>query len=360
MIAIDAGGSKIDAAAIARDGSVLGSARVRPAEGNGQGPEIVAGVAAAVEAVCRTAGIDPTRRPMAPLGVYCLAGADLPADDRRIRRWLARQAWTAEDLLRNDTFAVIRAGTERTWGVGVVCGFGTNCSAVAPDGRTFRLPALGWIAGDWGGGSDIGEAALWHAIRSEDGRGARTVLARTVPVHFGLRRPRQVMEAMYFGRIARERVAELSPVVFGAAASGDPVAGTIVDRQADEVVTMATTAIRRLRMTKLDVHVVLGGGIFRNGLPTFFQRIEDGVRSVAPEATVAMLMTPPVVGAALLGLDRIGASRGAKVRVRAALTHDALMGLKQRSGRPTGQGLKQRSDRPQDQGLKQRSDGARG
>jgi N-acetylglucosamine kinase-like BadF-type ATPase len=335
VLAIDAGGSKIDAVAVARDGTVLGSARVRPSDGNGLAHEAVAGVGTAVEALCRAADIDLSRRPVAPLGVYCLAGADLPADDRRILRWLGRQAWTAEDLLRNDTFAVIRAGTERTWGVGVVCGFGTNCSAVAPDGRTFRLPALGWIAGDWGGGADIGEAALWHAIRSEDGRGDRTVLARSVPVHFGLRSPRQVMEAMYFGRVGHERVAELSPIVFRAASSGDAVARAIVDRQADEVVTMATTAIRRLRMTKLDVDVVLGGGIFRNGLPDFFARIEDGIRAAAPLATVAVLAAPPVVGAALLGLDRIGASRAAKARVRATLTHDSLSGADRPSARST-------------------------
>ena len=56
------------------------------------------------------------------MGIFCLAGADLPADDRRLQRWLRERAWTNETLLRNDTFAVLRAGTERTWGVGVVCG----------------------------------------------------------------------------------------------------------------------------------------------------------------------------------------------------------------------------------------------
>ena len=34
-------------------------------------------------------------------------------------------------------------GPTVTWGVGLVCGFGTNCSGVAPDGRTYRFPALG-------------------------------------------------------------------------------------------------------------------------------------------------------------------------------------------------------------------------
>jgi N-acetylglucosamine kinase-like BadF-type ATPase len=319
VLAFDGGGSKIDAVAVGKDGTVLGSVRVPPAGNDGREPRLRTGLVAAVEAVSKGAGLDASRGPLASVGVFCLAGADLPADDRKIMRWLSRQGWTTETVLRNDTFAVMRAGTDRTWGVGVVCGYGTNCAAVAPDGRTFRLPALGWIAGDWGGGSDIGEAAMWHALRSEDGRGDRTVLASTVPAHFGLRRPRQLMEAMYFGRLEEGRVAELPPLVFGAAANGDAVARSIVDRQADEVVAMAGAAIGRLRMAKLDVHVVLGGGIFRNGFSPFFTRIDEGVRRIAPAATVTVLTAPPVIGAALLGLDRAGASSGAKQRVHEAL-----------------------------------------
>ena len=73
----------------------------------------------------------------------------------------------------------------------------------------FRFPAVGGISGDWGGGHDIGEMALWFALRAQDGRGERTSLATLVPAHFGLRRPRQVMEAMYFHRLDEDRVIEL-------------------------------------------------------------------------------------------------------------------------------------------------------
>jgi N-acetylglucosamine kinase-like BadF-type ATPase len=228
-------------------------------------------------------------------------------------------------VVRNDTFAVLRAGTERNWGVAVVCGFGTNCSAVAPDGRMFRFPAVGAISGDWGGGMDVGGAALWYAVRAEDGRGDRTALERMVPVHFGLRRPRQVMERMYVGTLDAARVVELPPVVFQAARRGDAVARSIADRQADEVVSMATTAIKRLRMTALDVDVVLGGGIFRNDDVEFFGRIDRGLREVAPRATVHRLAAPPVVGAALIGLDEMGASRAAAAAARTALSHDFLL-----------------------------------
>jgi N-acetylglucosamine kinase-like BadF-type ATPase len=141
------------------------------------------------------------------------------------------------------------------------------------------------------------------------------------------------MEAMYFGRMDEERLAELAPLVFRTAADGDTVARSIVDRQADEIAMMAGAAIRKLGMSRLDVHVVLGGGIFRNRFPAFHERIHDGVHRVCPSARVTVLSAPPVVGAALLGLDRLGASRAAKARVRAGLTHERLAGETRRGGR---------------------------
>ena len=325
LLAVDAGGSKIDAALLRRDGSVLGAARLVSPDLAGTGPGgHMLGVVDAVHAACLDAGRDPTRLPIADLGVYCLAGADLPADDRRLSEWFAHRALTNEDMVRNDTFAVLRAGTDRPWGIGVVCGYGTNCAGVAPDGRITRFPAVGPISGDWGGGADLGRAAIWHSIRAEDGRGAKTMLATTVPAFFGLRRPRQVLEGLYFGRLDGERAVELAPIVFEAATAGDQVARTLLDRQADELAIMATTAIRRLRMAKLDPDVVLGGGIFRNRDAPFFERINASIRDVAPQANVHVLTDPPVIGAALLGLDHLNAPKAAHARARRSLTHERL------------------------------------
>ena len=324
VLAVDGGGSKIDAALLRGDGTVLGTARIRTQdfEENG-GPHHMGQILDAITGACRDAGLDATS-PIADLGIYCLAGADLPRDDRKILRWLKAKRLTEENVVRNDTFAVLRAGTERHWGVGVVCGFGMNCSAIAPDGRVTRFPAVGPISGDWGGGADVGGAALWHAMRAEDGRGAASALTRSVPTHFGLRRPRQVFEAVYYGRLDEDRLLELAPIVFREASAGDIVARSIVDRQADEVVAMATTAITRLRMQKLDVDVVLGGGIFHNDDEVFFRRIGEGVHEVAPGARFAVLTDPPVVGAAWLGLDRLGASKASYARAHTALTHARL------------------------------------
>jgi N-acetylglucosamine kinase-like BadF-type ATPase len=332
ILAVDAGGSKTDVALLRRDGTLMGAARVHSNEIDGRTwllqPSIeerqLVPVGVAIQGAARQAGIDPDHLPVADLGVFCLAGADLPADDRRLLRWLRSNGWTETEVLRNDTFAVLRAGTDRPWGVGVVCGYGTNCSAVAPDGRITRFPAIGPISGDWGGGGDLGGLAAWHAVRSEDGRGRKTALERAVPAHFGLKRPRQLMEAIYFGRIDEQRLAEIAPVLFEVAIQGDAVAREVVERQADEVVTMAGTAIRRLRMQRLDVRVVLGGGVFRTEDHAFFDRIRSGLREIAPAAEVRVLTAPPVAGAAMMGLDKLGASKGALARVRRSLTHERL------------------------------------
>ena len=76
-------------------------------------------------------------------------------------------------VVRNDTFAILRAGVEEPRGVAVVCGAGINCVGMRPDGRVARFPALGRVSGDWGGGGGLFEEAMWRGARAEDGRGGR-------------------------------------------------------------------------------------------------------------------------------------------------------------------------------------------
>ena len=206
-----------------------------------------------------------------------------------------------------------------------------NAAGLAPDGREARLAALGDISGDWGGGTDVGWAGLAAAVRARDGRGPRTALERDVPAHFGLRsavdaRPPPSTTAGSTSGGSRE----LSPVVFAAAAAGDAVARAIVDRLADELTAMAGAMLRRLHLTRLDPDVVLGGGVFRTDEAGFYERLDGSIRGIAPRARLVRLSAPPVAGAALSALDRLGVT-GVGPVVRAD-----LRGLG-RGGEPSGQ-----------------------
>ena len=312
ILAVDAGNSKTDVAVVNHDGEVLATAR-----GEGFRPPAV-GLDTAMSALTAT-----VTRALATAGTptvshvsACLANADLPIEEEQLTAALTHRGWGTTVDVRNDTFAILRAGVTEPRGVAVVCGAGINCVGMHPDGRTARFPALGRFSGDWGGGWALAEEALFHAARASDGRGEPTALAHALPRHFGLPDMPALIEALHLGHVAPARRHELAPVLFAVAAAGDGVALTVIDRQAEEIVTMAVVALTRLGLLDEPTPVLLGGGVLAARDPRLEGRIRALLAERAPEAEPRVVTSRPVLGAALLGLDRMGAARDAQSRVR--------------------------------------------
>ncbi|MFD0340419.1 N-acetylglucosamine kinase [Streptomyces sp. NPDC127117] len=315
VLAIDAGNSKTDVALIGADGTVLSTAR-----GGGFQPPAV-GIETAVDALGAAVGraLEQSGGPVGSVAHVsaCLANADLPVEEEQLAAALRARGWGDTVEVRNDTFAILRAGVDEPRGVAVVCGAGINCVGMVPDGRTARFPAIGRMSGDWGGGSGLAEEAMWVAARAEDGRGAPTELARTLPGHFGLDSMYALIEALHLGRIEPERRHELAPVLFATAAAGDPAAGALVDRLAEEVVAMASVALGRLGLLADEAPVVLGGSVLAARHPQLDAKIAELLAARAPKAVIRVVTQPPVLGAALLGLDHTGAAAPVHERLRA-------------------------------------------
>ncbi|HEY2938055.1 MAG TPA: BadF/BadG/BcrA/BcrD ATPase family protein [Gaiellaceae bacterium] len=319
VLAVDGGNSKTDLALVRDDGSVLSVVRGPLSSPHHLGVDGCLDVLEGLlgDAV-REAGLSRADGPVAEVGKILLAGIDFPREEEELQRLAGARAWAARTSVANDTFAVLRAGTERGWGVAVVCGAGINCVGVAPDGRQARFLSLGATTGDWGGGFDVGLAAVSAAARSEDGRGPKTTLEQAVPAHFGLSSPQQLAEAIHLGSIPLRRVVELPPLVFAEAAH-DEVAAGILDRLASEVVALARAALARLELTGEPVEVLLGGGLLQGRDGYVHEAIEAGLRNVGPNITVHTAASVPVVGAALLGLDELSAGPEAQARLRREL-----------------------------------------
>jgi N-acetylglucosamine kinase-like BadF-type ATPase len=319
ILAVDGGNSKTDLALVRSDGAVLAYVRGPLSSPHHLGLDACVDLLQGMlDDAVLAAGLDRNEARVAEIAEIFLAGVDFPAEERKLQRAVEVRDWAARTIVGNDTFAVLRAGTARGWGVAVVCGAGINCVGVAPDGRQLRFPALGAITGDWGGGYDVGLAALSAAARSEDGRGPATSLEHAVPEHFQLQTPLELAEAIHGGRVANRRLIELAPVVF-AEAVRDTVAAAIVERLAAEIVALARVAITRLDLGREPVEVLLGGGLMRASDGRLLSAIEDGLRDVGELIEVHRTASPPVVGAALFGLDAVGAGEEARTRVRAEL-----------------------------------------
>lgn len=318
VVGVDGGNSKTDAVVVSTSGRVLARRRgpgvVSPLADPGGWRDRLASL---VEQTRHDAGIGSAGK--AACVVYFLANVDLAAERRVAQRELESTGQAEITVVQNDTLAVLRAGTSRGWGIAVVSGAGINAVGRHPSGRTAGFLAFGDYTGDSGGGHDLGIAGLGAAIRARDGRGPATLLAASVPAHFGLRRPEDVAVAVHNGSIRHDGLHVLAPVVFAAAAAGDDVAGRLVDAFADEVAVMATALIRRLRLTRTDVDVVLGGGTLQTGDAVLHDRVTAGVTAVASRARVRVLDVPPVFGAVAEAWTRIGAADTALRRIRRAL-----------------------------------------
>lgn len=368
VLAVDGGNSKTDVALIAADGSILSAARGGPSNHQVIGIDNAsAELRRLVREAAERAGL-PADKPVAAHTLACLAGADLPVEEADLTRLVQSFGWSATSTVVNDTFAVLRAGLADDgprWGIAVVCGAGMNCVGVAPDGRQFRFLALGELSGDWGGGGELGPQALWWAMRAEDGRGPQTALRSAVPAFFGLNRVEDVVVAMHLGTISYSERHRLVPVLFEVASRGDQVAADLLVKQATEVCLMAEAAARNVGLTGASaqrpapaggsaqrpgpaggsergaapadgtarhsaqaghgpdgpahgpVPVILGGSLMTARHPLMTSAIETRLADSLPGAQVRIVDIPPVAGAALLGLDHVGAPAAAAARLRA-------------------------------------------
>lgn len=315
VLAVDGGGRKTDVALVGASGALLAYAR----GGSGQVHYLgVDGFIGLLERLLEQAGIDLAKRPFAEVAQLHLAGIDVPEEHAALVSALERRRWANRLIIGNDTEALLRAGTDRGWGIAVVCGTGINCLGVAPDGRRATFLSFGDISGDWGGGHDIAVAALAGAVRAADRRGPRTVLAQAVPATFGLRSALEVAQAVHLEEMPIERLDELVPLVLEVFES-DAVAGEIVARVVDSAVAFVRAAVDRLGLAGADPAVALGGRVLRSAPAPVIAAITRGVQAVVPRAQVAVAESEPIVGAALFGLDAIGAGAQARRRARAEL-----------------------------------------
>ena len=83
---------------------------------------------------------------------------------------------------------------------------------------------------------------------------------------------------------------------------------------------MAGALIERLGLIDAATQVVLGGGVLTAGHEPLMAAVESGLAERVPRARCIVADVAPVVGAALLGLDTLGAPVRAAQAIHVAAT----------------------------------------
>ncbi|MGI8826193.1 MAG: N-acetylglucosamine kinase [Chloroflexota bacterium] len=295
LLAVDGGNSKTLAVVGDERGEALGAGRSGGSNHQAVGlGEAMTQVLRAVEEALTWARLEPASISAA---FFAMAGADLPEDFELLTPALHDLDLVARLELDNDSIAALWSGTESPNAVAVVWGAGTNAVGRNAAGAEVRLPALGPISGDWGGGGDLSEEAIWLVARAHDGRGEATMLTHMVLRALNAPDVEELIRRLYCGEIGEPHSLPLAPLVFRAAAAGDAVACDLVGRCGREVATTATAVLRRLDLLDATADVVLAGSVFKAEGPLFLDAVRESLREAAPRARLVLPDVEPVIGA---------------------------------------------------------------
>ncbi len=248
-------------------------------------------------------------------GGYALAGLDFPGDEARLRLVVERLGVPGPQVLVNDTYGALRAGTPHGHGVVVIAGTGTTVAGCNRRGERFRTFGEGEFFGDLGGAGDIVMLAQRAVAQAYTGRGKPTALTDRLVAVYQAKNALDLIEKICRGEVEPPHAA-MAPLVFEVAEAGDEVAREVIRYAGGELGANAAAVARRLGLTAEPFDLVLAGGVFRSRSEILIDALLEPVRAVAPGVRPAVLRTAPVAGSALLAMDADGAEVSAEAQER--------------------------------------------
>lgn len=244
---------------------------------------------------------------------FGLSGMDLPMHREELERGLTTVFPSLSFELVNDTWIMLKGGTDHGWGIALVCGGGANACACSAHGSWVTLRGLGYESGMRGGGLDMLRDILHYAFLSHDGTGPRSVLEEAVLKATGASdydalqlMLLQTMQDMTGNNELLHRALDVVPLVFQAATAGDAACKRILLAQAGSLAEGVTGLVHRMSFEHEAVDVVLGGSLFLGENPLLIDRLTLLVHREAPHAVLHRPFLDPVLGAYIMALERTG------------------------------------------------------
>jgi N-acetylglucosamine kinase-like BadF-type ATPase len=203
----------------------------------------------------------------------------------------------------NDGWNGLLAGATHGIGVNVTAGSSNNCRGRNKAGKEGRIVGNGTRFGEHGGGIEIVERALQMVNHAWIKRSAPTLLTNIFVEATGATNEIDLMEGLsnddyhLFPYIAVE--------VIKAAQSGDAVAVDVIQWAGHELGWLAVSVARQIEMENDEVEIIQSGSIFEAG-EIIMKPLRDIVMKHLPKAKLIRLDGPPVVGAVILGMERVG------------------------------------------------------
>jgi len=262
-----------------------------------------------MEQALRAAGLKKEDITGAGFGV---AGYDWPSEASITAETIRRLGLNAPFTFVNDAVPGLVAGAEEGWGVVVVSGTGSNCRGWDREHkREGRVTGHGVLMGEGAGGTELLHRSMQLIGYAWSKRGPMTALADAIVKYIGAKDLEDLMRG--YTTYEFEIGAEAAPIVFRVAEEGDPVAQELIHWAGCELGEMANAVIRQLEFENLAFDVVMTGSMFEGGA-RLIKPMRETIHKLAPKARLVRLTAPPVLGAAMLGMEAGGIAITPEIR----------------------------------------------
>lgn len=161
-----------------------------------------------------------------------------------------------------DTVNALYSGTYGKPGIVQIAGTGSITYGINNKSEHDRVGGWGYLFGDEGSGFDIGRQGVMAVLKSDDGRGPKTILTEKMYAFFGVTHARDLIQKVYTAEVPKNEISVLSRIVFQAYKEKDLAAMAIINGVAKEISINIKTLYEKHFDVNETVKTVLCGGIF--------------------------------------------------------------------------------------------------
>ncbi len=300
VLGIDQGGSKTYAIVVNETGKVLGFGKsVGTCLSEGKTEKNLDYIEYAVDIALKESKLALEQIDYIVAG---LTGIDWEGETEKIKNDLQIRFSKEKICVVNDCIIAMRAGSSSTVSAVICVGSGTNC-AVKNKEEQFIYGF--YISDEYQGGWSLGKKAVQAVFDAEMGLIEPTKLKDILLKYFDMENVNELLYKRSTEGISSQEYLGIPILLEQAALENDKVALRIWTDFAEHLAQFVTARMKIMGILYEKIEIVLSGSILKCKIPSFMQILTDEITRSAPNAQIRSSIYEPIVGAALLGLDRL-------------------------------------------------------
>lgn len=298
VIGVDGGGTKTMAALADLNGNILKRAKSGSGSARNIGLKLAAdNIARAIKRVL------PSKGRVLSVFIGLPAVAEQPGLKIKIKRALLQDRVIysrvkGKLLIDSDQLVAFRAGTDEKEGLVVIAGTGCVVRGWQKN-KEVHVSGWGWLA-DEGSAFFTGQRVFRAVLKSLDGRGPKTLMARLLFKKFKLKSTTDLINLVYTNNVT-DIIPQFSIICDEASQKGDKVAKAILTEAGQELALAVETAVKKLNFQKFAFPLVLVGSMFKS--KTLLAAFKKHIKKTAPGAIFIFPKQEPIVGAIKLATE---------------------------------------------------------